>query len=170
MKRSAVKVSERLRSWLLSPRRTPLTHGVVAGAITAELSTAVVYLLVAVLKAAGVNMDALPSRDLELGMPLAVAGVFVAPVVETLVLAAVIALLGRTSSSPLFVAACAGALAGLAHGPNPVAMAGTASAFFVFSCCFMAWRARGLGAGLLAAGVPHAVSNAIVLLLAFNGY
>lgn len=99
--------------------------------------------------------------------------ILLAPVLETMLLAAVVALCRLRIQSAIGVAFLAAILFGALHGVlAPLRFAGAAWSFFVFALMYQQWRPRSLKAGLLAAAVPHAMVNLTVtlLLLASRGY
>jgi hypothetical protein len=152
-----------INAWLFSPHRPMLVHWVFAGLLAYALSAASKFLLEGMLAGLGVDVASLPTRGLEPSPLFVLGAVLHAPVAETFLLAIAIWLLGRFSASPLFVASSVAALAGLAHGPNPAAVVGTGLAFFVYAVCYIAWRSVTVPKALLAAAVPHAVYNTLIM-------
>ena len=87
--------------------------------------------------------------------------IFLTPVVETLLLAWILELLLAASDHRLFVATTSALIWGGLHGlRGPLAFAGPAWGFFVFSCAYLAWREVSFRHGFAAASIPHMVSNA----------
>ena len=92
--------------------------------------------------------------------------VFLAPCIETFLLAGLLALLSRASSRPLFIAAVSGVLWGALHGMYGLMwFFGTFWSFYVMSCSYLAWRPLGYWQAFAAAAVPHALLNLTVMSL-----
>jgi hypothetical protein len=92
--------------------------------------------------------------------------VAIAPLVETLLLGALLWLLSLLSPRPLFVAAVSGVLWGCVHGRlGLLAFFGTFWSFYVFSCSYLAWRPLGWWKAVVVAVLPHALDNLILMLL-----
>ena len=111
-----------------------------------------------------VTSHSAPALVITLGNFLGV--VVFAPVVETVLLSG---LLKRLLSTPLRPTWCAlvsavlwGGIHGVLAGPW---FFGTVWSFFVFSCGYISWRRESYGKGLLAALVPHAMLNSVVILV-----
>ncbi|MGQ3054784.1 MAG: hypothetical protein ACT6S0_23600 [Roseateles sp.] len=89
-----------------------------------------------------------------------------APLVETLLLAGLLALLSRMSRRPVFVAAASSVLWGCLHGSFGLLwLVGTFWSFYIFSCSYLAWRAQAWWKAYVAAALPHAVLNLTAFLL-----
>lgn len=97
--------------------------------------------------------------------------VILAPVVETLLLGAILGPLRKTGWPPAAVAMLSALIWGGLHGLlAPFWFFGTVFSFFVFSSVWLTWRARSLRHAFLAAMLPHAINNlAVFLLVAFSG-
>jgi hypothetical protein len=87
------------------------------------------------------------------------------PVIETFLLALLIAILSSFITSKLRVAIISGVLWGLGH-----AMFGLlwffvpAWMFFLLSCSYIAWHEKGFRYAYLVALVPHVINNATAVL------
>lgn len=92
------------------------------------------------------------------------------PIIETLILSWLIKSLMVTSLTSVALAVVAAVLWGLLHGVfGAFWFFGTAWSFFVFSCGFIAWRHVSYWQGFLAASVPHALVNLMVLVFIWLG-
>lgn len=115
---------------------------------------------------ADVGTIAKPARDIA-GRNVLIA-LFAAPLVETLVLSAVLEGLRRLTRR-VEVAAVASAFAwGAAHAWfHPLWFFGTVWSFYVFSRGYLAWRPVSYKHALGAAALPHALVNASALSMQF---
>lgn len=114
----------------------------------------------------GLNVAAHGAPAMELTLGSALGTVIFAPVVETLLLAGVLALLSSASPRPVLCAVISSVLWGCLHGLfGALWFFGTAWSFFVFSCAYLSWRRTSFRQGFLAAAVPHASVNSIAMLL-----
>jgi hypothetical protein len=96
----------------------------------------------------------------------ALGAVVLAPLVETLALAALLHLLGLGFKPWPVVAAISAALWGVLHGVVAAGwFFGTVWSFFVFSAAYLAWRRNSFRDAFLAAALPHAFLNSIVMLI-----
>ncbi len=122
-----------------------------------------IVLGIGLLELAGIPSSELDEPDLGAGWVAFVGGVLVAPAVETLLLAAMLALMPRRWSIPSRALAT-GVFWGVLHGlAAPFWFVGTWFPFFVFSCCWMTWRQRSFGHAFAAATLPHALQNLVAL-------
>lgn len=95
-----------------------------------------------------------------------IVGGVIGPVIETLLLALLITLLGRFTRKPLAIAIAAGLIWGTVHAiAAPLWFFGPAWGFFVYSCGYLAWRPHSLRSALVAASVPHVLKNLTVTAL-----
>jgi hypothetical protein len=118
----------------------------------------------------GIAEGSIPSRQLEIPEGLYLLGaILFAPVTETLVLAAGIGILLRLGARRSLVVVAAAIAAGAAHGPFPLTFAFTVTAFAVFAFGYVIWREVSVFKALVAAGIPHALSNMLVVLLVYRG-
>jgi hypothetical protein len=162
-----VTFTHTLAAWLLL-RRPPLWRQIAVYAAfalgAASVSITLAFFLVLALR----GQPDLLSRG---GPDLTVSGILgtavFAPAAETLLLAALLSLLRIASANRLFVAAMAGLFWGACHvWLGAFSFFGSAPAFFVFSCAYMAWREVSFGRAFLAAATPHALINSLALVLA----
>lgn len=117
-------------------------------------------------KAVGLDVADHSAPALEASLADAFGSVVLAPVVETLLLAALLRVLSSTSLRPETSAGVSAVLWGTFHGLfGALWFFGTAWSFFVFSCGYIAWRRPSFGHAFLAAAVPHALVNSVVILL-----
>lgn len=90
----------------------------------------------------------------------------VAPVVETLLLAALVSLLQRSIRSPVLIATVSAIVWGSLHALVEVFwFFGTVWSFFVFTCAYLAWRRDSFRSAFIAACVPHILINVSVTSL-----
>jgi hypothetical protein len=90
----------------------------------------------------------------------------VAPVVETLILAALVSLLRRAIRQPALIAAVSAIIFGSLHALVEVLwFFGTVWSFFVFTCAYLAWRSDSFRSAFIAACVPHILINVSVTSL-----
>lgn len=100
-----------------------------------------------------------------IGLAAFLSFVLFAPVVETLIMAGVLAVLTRFVSATAAILASA-ALWGLAHSLLAPAWGLIIWwPFLIFSTLFVVWRERGIAAGLGVAAATHALQNLIPALL-----
>ncbi len=113
----------------------------------------------------GVQPESIESPEHTLGWSGLFGMVLFAPVVETLMLAGLLALLPeRWGIVPRAIVS--GLLWGGLHGLfAPMWFFGTAFAFFVFSCSYMTWRPVSFRHGFLAGAIPHALQNLVAFSL-----
>ena len=156
-------------SRLLRPEVPLWQYCVETGLIVAIPSVALLYLGHA-LGAIGMPMPlvfvGIPSHDTS---ALAVAQlVVIAPAAETVLLVLLIRLISFATAGALIVASLSGLVFGITHGlASAVLGIGAFWAFFVFTCAYLAWRDRYFWSGCLAAFVPHAFTNLVLLLIAW---
>ncbi|WP_225539968.1 hypothetical protein [Xanthomonas sp. XNM01] len=128
-------------------------------------SLLLVALVLGALGLAGITIDdtGLPEREAGVGDFLGM--VLLAPLIETLVLIAFLALLpARIGIVPR--AAISALLWGGLHAlAAPFWFFGVVWSFFVFSCGWLAWRPESFAHGFAAAAIPHALQNLTVFLV-----
>lgn len=89
-----------------------------------------------------------------------------APIAETFLLAGLLALLSMPPLRPAWIPIAAAILFGCLHGMSAALwFFGTVWSFFVFSCAFLVWRKFSFRQAFLAAALPHAMLNAVVMLV-----
>jgi hypothetical protein len=131
-------------------------------------SIVLVLLAHLVFTTAGADVDALrkPPTDIERRsflIPLALA-----PLIETLVLAAGLHALSIVTRHRALIATLSALAWGALHASfHPMWFFGTVWSFYVFSRAYLAWRAVSYKHALGAAAVPHALVNASALLMQF---
>ena len=118
-----------------------------------------------VLGALVVQVEILLPPETEVSVGAAFSAIVVAPLLETPLLALLLALLGKFSNRAGFVASASGVLWGIAHGVfGALWFFGTAWSFFVMSCAFLHWRKQSFAQAFIAAAVPHALINFTMML------
>jgi hypothetical protein len=87
------------------------------------------------------------------------------PIVETLLLAGLLALLSVARLRPGWIAVTSAIMFGCFHAIFGVLwFFGVVWSFFVFSCAFLVWRQLSFWQAFLAAALPHALLNSVVML------
>jgi len=157
------------RGWWFSAQPGRFTeYCLIAWHLALVPSILLVVLAYAVFSGAGADVSAIqkPARD--------VAGrnvwmtVLVAPIVETLVLALGIRLIGLLTKHREAIAITSALAWGALHASfYPMWFFGTAWSFYVFSRGYLAWRPVSVKHALGAAAVPHALVNSSALLVQF---
>lgn len=131
-------------------------------------SIVLVVLAYAIFSGAGADVSALqkPARDIaqrSLWMT-----VLVAPIVETLLLALGVQIIGLITKHREGIAITSALAWGALHASfYPIWFFGTVWSFYVFSRGYLAWRPVSVKHALGAAAVPHALVNASALLMQF---
>jgi hypothetical protein len=142
-----------------------LTYCVVASA-TALLATALVGLSGEALAWALVN-DSLqvdrPNNQLDAKFTLS--AVLIAPVIETALIWALVAVLGKIIADSRLLIGAVSFICGLLHAPHPITMAVGTAAFIVYTYSFMIWSRQRFVLGFISAAVPHALANGALILL-----
>ena len=146
--------------------RRCLLNGLLASSIGFALASAAL----GVVALAGVPLDSLQGPDIEASFGDSFGAVVLAPVLETLLLAGMLAVL-PSRWSIVSRAAVAGVAWGVLHGLQaPLWFFAPTFAFFVYACGYLAWRPVSFTRGFAAAAVPHALNNLVaILLLAIEG-
>jgi hypothetical protein len=151
-----------LPRWILEPRRPVLA--IAAGWLTAFIPSLLLAALVAQW------LPSLEQPNLAMDSQLAIILVtLVAPVIETLIMAGVIAVLLRLM--PPTAAVLASAIGwGIAHSLAAPAWGLVIWwPFLVFSTLYVVWSRRSLLAGLAVPATVHALQNLLPALLMFSG-
>ncbi|MFC0676518.1 hypothetical protein ACFFGH_01465 [Lysobacter korlensis] len=135
-------------------------YGALAGAVSLFGSVLLATLAGAAADGAGFAdaTQGLPDWDANL---LDLFGLVVfAPLVETALLSALLAILGRFIRQRVWIATIAALVWGGLHGAvAPLWFFGTVWAFFVFAWSYLAWRPRSYWHAFAAAAIPHALQN-----------
>ena len=93
-----------------------------------------------------------------------------APILETLLLAAMLRVLSAATNRKLFIATTSAVLWGCLHGAFGLLwFFGTVWSFFIFSCAYIAWRKVSFRHAFMAAAVPHALVNTSAMLVIVFG-
>jgi hypothetical protein len=131
-------------------------------------SIALVLMAFGVLESAGEDAAALaPPAEVESARDM-FRTVFLAPLIESLVLVGLLWGLGKIIPSIEWQAIVAGFACGAAHGAfYPLWFFGTVFSFYVFSRGYLAWRAVSFKHAFGAAALPHALVNSTVLLVQY---
>ncbi|GAC1537928.1 MAG: hypothetical protein NVS2B4_17990 [Ramlibacter sp.] len=153
--------------WLLR-RRGPLWRQcVVYGSIALVPALLAGALLERLLVALGIDPKAFVRQDLGTGLGEFLAAVFLAPVLETAVLALGLGALSFASRRLAFITLSSGAIWGVIHARlGLLALVPTGWAFFVFSCAYLAWRRDSFRSAYAAAALSHGLYNAVLMGLA----
>jgi len=126
------------------------------------LLTAVFILL----RLAGFDLASMSPPAVQVSLREFTGAVIFAPILETLLLALGLFILGVLFKRRLFVAAVSALLWGGFHGlVAPFWFFGTVWSFFIFSCAYLVWRERSFYSAFLAAAVPHMLVNLTVFIL-----
>lgn len=155
------------------PRRGLVAYALIAGLVSLAGSMLLAGSADALARAFGIGPpgDGLP--EWSIGWVDLAGLVIFAPLVETLLLTALLWGLSRVIASPVRIAAVSALIWGGLHGAvAPMWFFGTVWAFFVFSYAYLAWRPRSYAHAFLAAALPHAMQNAAafgLLALVSNG-
>ena len=131
-------------------------------------SILLVVLAYAVFSGAGADVSALQKPARDVAQRNVWMTVLVAPLVETLLLALGIRLLGLVTRHREAIAITSALAWGALHASfYPMWFFGTAWSFYVFSRGYLAWRPVSYKHALGAAAVPHALVNSSALLMQF---
>lgn len=146
-----------------------LLHYALRAAAVGVLPSILIVVVVAGLTSlAGIDVGRPP--EVRLGAGGLVAVVVLAPLLETLLLAALLELLGMALRSWVPIAAVSAIAWGLLHGlVTPLWFFGTVWSFFVFSAAYIAWRPQSIHRALVAAALPHAFINFVVFTVIYLG-
>ncbi|HTU64547.1 MAG TPA: hypothetical protein VMF52_01245 [Steroidobacteraceae bacterium] len=158
----------RRRWWFAAERGSFVDYCLIAWPLALIPSILLAALAYAAFAGAGADVEAIrkPMRDVaqrQLWIAL-----LAAPIIETLVLALVIQLIGRLTKHREAIAIASALLWGALHASfYPLWFFGTVWSFYVFSRGYLAWRPVSVKHALGAAAVPHALVNSSALLLQF---
>lgn len=142
------------------PRRGLAAYALTAGLVSLAGSMVLAGSADAIARAAGIAQPAAGVPEWSIGWVHLAALVAFAPIVETLLLSALLWTLSRFIASPLRIAAVSALVWGGLHGAvAPMWFFGTVWAFFVFSYAYLAWRPRSYAHAFAAAALPHALQN-----------
>ncbi len=95
-----------------------------------------------------------------------IASTTIAPIFETFLLAAAIAILSVFITSKIRVAIVSAVLWGIFHGLFGLLwFFGSAWSFFVLSCAYLAWRGKSFKHAYYAALIPHVLNNTIATIV-----
>lgn len=134
------------------------------------VSVALFAIAWAVFSAAGVNVQRLMPPGQSGSMIDIIGTVIFAPLVETLMLIGGVKLLSSFLTRPGIIATSSALAWGLFHGMFGLMwFFGTAWSFFVFTCGYLAWRRVSPGHAFAAAALPHALLNALVMVVVVAG-
>ena len=114
---------------------------------------------------AGIPEEALETPGVTINIGDFIDAVVFAPLVETLMLASMLALMPcrwGIVTKAIIAAVIWGGLHALAA---PFWFFGTVFSFFVFSCGYLVWRQKSFGCGFTAAALPHALINLSAFVL-----
>jgi hypothetical protein len=157
-----------LRFWSLEPRVSLPEYCLIAWHVALIPSILLVVISFAVFSGVGVDTAAIQKPAREIAQRNLWIAVLVAPVVETLVLAVGLRLIGLLTKNREAVAFMSALAWGALHASfYPLWFFGTAWSFYVFSRGYLAWRQVSVKHALGAAAVPHALVNSSALLVQF---
>ncbi|GHA81893.1 CPBP family glutamic-type intramembrane protease [Cognatilysobacter bugurensis] len=143
------------------PCRGLVAYALIAGVVSLAGSMVLAGSADAIARAFGIESPTDGMPEWSVGWVDLAGLVVFAPVVETLLLSALLWGLARVIASPVRVAAVSALLWGGLHGAvAPMWFFGTVWAFFVFSYAYLAWRPRSYRHAFAAAALPHAMQNA----------
>ena len=122
----------------------------------------------AIFTGAGADVGAMRRPPLDIERRNVLIALALAPVIETLVLAAGLHLLSLATRHRVALAAISALAWSLLHGSfHFMWFFGTVWSFYVFSRAYLAWRPVSYKHALGAAAIPHALVNASALLMQF---
>ena len=156
------------RWWRMEPQGSLPGYVVVAWHVALIPSVLIVIAAHALFSQAGVDVSALQKPAVDLQSRSLWIAVLVAPFIETLVLGAVLALLGFATRRRQVLAVLSALAWGGAHAWfHPLWFFGTVWSFYVFSRGWLAWQPVSYKHAFAAAAVPHALVNSSALLMQF---
>ena len=134
------------------------------------LSISVSLALVAGMLGVGMMLGCFPtppeSSDLEISVLGFFGAVLFSPIVETLLLSGLLAILSLMRRSVPTTAVISACIWGGLHGlVAPFWFVGTVFGFFVFSCAYLTWRPKSFRHAFAAAALPHAMQNLVAFSL-----
>ncbi len=101
---------------------------------------------------------------MSMSVTYAIGTIVFSPIVETFMLAGLLAMLSAVISNKRCVAMTSGIAWGALHATMGLSwFAGPAWIFFVVSCSFIAWREKGFKQAYVVSCVPHALNNALMV-------
>jgi membrane protease YdiL (CAAX protease family) len=155
----------RVREFLFVPR-VPLWRYCLlafpAALIPSLVSVSVAFGIFSIL---GANLAAIAAPDRSATAGEVFGAVVFAPIVETLLLAALLRALSALITQTLLIALASAVVWGCLHALfGFLWFFGTAWSFFIFSCGYIAWRRISFRHAFIAAAVPHALINSTALL------
>jgi len=160
--------SARRRWWFAAERGSFLDYCLIAWPLALTPSIVLAALAYAVMSGAGADMAAVrkPMRDVaQRSLWIAL---LAAPIIETLLLAVGIRLIGSFTKRREVIAITSALAWGALHASfYPIWFFGTVWSFYVFSRGYLAWRPVSYKHALGAAAVPHALVNSSALLVQF---
>lgn len=157
-------IFRRLERFLFAPTLPLWRYSIVAYLLASLPSLLLTAIAIAVFTLAGMDISTLRAPAHSLTIPAMMMTAIFAPIVETFALAYLLTLLSSTTLRTGTIAAISGVAWGIFHGLFGLLwFFGTAWAFFVLSCAYLAWRKVSFRHAFLATAVPHAMNNAIML-------
>jgi hypothetical protein len=157
------------RAWCrMQPGGSLLEYCIVAWHVALIPSILLVVAAYALFSGAGADIAALQKPARDIAQRNVWMTVLVAPLVETLLLALGLRLLGFVTRNREAVAIISALAWGAMHASfYPIWFFGTTWSFYVFSRGYLAWRPVSYKHALGAAAVPHALVNSSALLVQF---
>jgi len=151
----------------VEPRHGLLRHSVVAALIAFLGAALMVTAFYGIACALGNPPDPNAAPEVPITAFQFFAMVVFAPVVGTILLAFTITALATFLRSKLWISVFAALVFGGAHSlTSRFWFFAAVWPFFIFSCCYLIWRARSLTHALAAAAIPHALINISVFVVA----
>lgn len=145
-----------------TPGRGPIAYALIAALVSLAGSIALAASADAIARAAGIAEPAEGVPEWSIGWVDLAGLVLFAPLVETLLLSALLWALARFIASPVRIAAASALIWGGLHGAvAPMWFFGTVWPFFVFSYAYLAWRPRSYRHAFFVAALPHAIQNGV---------
>ena len=115
---------------------------------------------------AGLNLSRFDAPPTSVSIGGVFGTIVFAPVIETFILALLIAFLSLFMSNKLKIAVVCGIAWGFFHAIFGLLwFFGPAWGFFILSCAFLAWREKSFKQAYIAAFIPHVLNNAIMVLV-----
>ena len=159
------------RWWQMQPlttRGSLSLYIIVAWHVALIPSLLLVFVVHALSTQAGVDVSSVQKPAVDLATRSVYVAVLAAPVLETLVLGALLRLLELATPRRQWLALLSALAWGGAHAWfHPLWFFGTVWSFYVFSRAWLAWRPVSYKHAFAAAALPHALVNSSALLLQF---
>jgi hypothetical protein len=158
----------RLRSFLFDAPTMPLWRYALLSVPLALipsilLSQSVQWLLIF----GGVDVVSISPSKIIPSVHAAFSAIVMAPIFETLILAYMLTVLASSSLRRIWVVVIAAIVCGCFHGIFArLWFFGTVWSFLIFSCAYLVWRQVSFRKAFLAAALPHALINSLMMLLA----